>query len=301
MRKVDERVWSGIDVLLDDYAKLQAEDFVLVAYTPESRDSAAWVSTALKLRGKKNVSMMGMLPIKDETFEKRLDAVLPTPESVTGKVVVITLERDTMSHVKPFREALARYGRQKWIATRIINASEEFFVKALNVKSAELSARNTALFERFMPARELKVKTDSGTDLRISIDSDRFRWVSNRGTWRPGSFIILPAGEIATYPASVDGVLVADGAFNVNAYTNVDARLGNHPIRVRIKDSQAVDFECNSRGLRRAQRPARGRAGLRDQPWGGGLHLHELAPQRAPPGSAPGLWSAQPEHLHHGV
>lgn len=245
MSKVDDRVWAGIDVLLDDYARLQPEDQILVAYTPESRESAAWIATALKLRGRQ-ARLLGMQPIKDETFDQRLDAALPPPESLKGKLVVITVERDTMSHVKSFRGALMRYGKEKWTAVRIINASEEFFVKALNVRSGELSALNTALFEKFMNARELKIKTASGTDLRIGIDSDRFRWISNRGTWRPGSFIILPAGEIATFPASVDGVLVADGAFNVNAYTQVDARLSNHPIRVRIKDSQVVDFECNS-------------------------------------------------------
>jgi leucyl aminopeptidase (aminopeptidase T) len=247
MSKVDERVWAGIDVLLDDYARLMPEDQVLIAYTPESRESAAWIATALRVRGKDS-RLLGMRPkpFKDETFAQRLEEALPSPQDLQGKLVVITVERDSMSHMRTFRNALMRYDLDKWLAVRIINASQDFFLKALNVKSGMLSELNAGLLDRFMKARELKVKTPSGTDLHVGLDSERYRWISNRGVWRPGSFVILPAGEVATFPATVDGVLVADGAFNINALTQVDARLAKHPIRIRIKDSQAVDFECNS-------------------------------------------------------
>jgi leucyl aminopeptidase (aminopeptidase T) len=87
-----------------------------------------------------------------------------------------------------------------------------------------------------------------GTDLSIGLDSQRHRWISNRGVWRPGSTVILPAGEVATYPASVDGVLVADFAFNVNAMTQRDSRLDRNPIRVWIEDGRAVRFQCEDAG-----------------------------------------------------
>ncbi|NTX36523.1 aminopeptidase [Myxococcus sp. CA033] len=247
MSKVDERVWAGIDVLLDDYARLMPEDQVLVAYTPESRESAAWIATVLRMRGME-AALLGMRPkpFPDETFPQRLDAALPPPESLKGKLVIITVERDSMSHMMTFRNALARYDLDKWLAVRIINASQDFFLKALNVRSGMLSELNAGLLDRFMKARELKVKTPSGTDLRIGLDSERYRWISNRGVWRPGSFVILPAGEVATFPGTVDGVLVADGAFNINALTQVDARLAKNPIRIRIQDGHAVDYECDS-------------------------------------------------------
>ncbi len=218
MSNVDERVWAGVNRFLDEYAGVRDDDRIVLAYTPESRQPAAWLCTALKLRGH-GPTLLGMKPIKDDTFAQRLDAVLPRPDQLTGRLLVITVERDTMSHVKLFREALARYDASQWLAARIINASEEFFLHAMNVGSDHLSARNTALLERFMKARQLRIKTAGGSDLRVQLDPDRYRWISNRGRFRPGGFIILPAGEVATYPASSDGVLVADGAFNVNAYT----------------------------------------------------------------------------------
>ena len=243
MTAVDDRAWAGVDILLNDYARVRGEDYVVVLYTPESRDPAAWIITALKVRGV-TVHALAMRPIEDTTLAGRLDKVLPAPESLRGKLVIITAERDTMSHIQVLRDTLSRYDPDRWLAARIISASTEFFTHAMNARTSELSARNTALLERFLTAREMRVTTAAGSDLRVELDPDRFRWLSNRGAYRPGGFIVLPAGEIATYPASVNGVLVADGAFNVNVRTNLDARLGSHPVRVRIADGDAIDVDC---------------------------------------------------------
>jgi hypothetical protein len=245
METIDERIWAGVDVLVDGYVGVQADDTIVVAYTPESREPAAWITATLKARGLKP-RLLGMLPIKDTKFNERFEALLPKPAELQGRLIIITVERDTMSHVKQFRQVLSQYDSSKWMAVRLINASPEFFIHAMNVGSKQLSQVNTSLLDRLM-----KIKTEGGTDLAIKLDSDRYRWISNRGMWRPGGFVILPAGEVATYPAMVDGVLVADGAFNVNAYTKVDARLGKNPLRIRVKESQAVDFDCADPEVRR--------------------------------------------------
>jgi leucyl aminopeptidase (aminopeptidase T) len=189
-------------------------------------------------------SLVGMKPIEDDTFAERLDAVVPAPDTLKGKLVIITVERDTMSHFGVLRNVLSRFEPHQWLAARIINASAEFFLHALNVETDMLSRLNTTLLEPFMQARTMKIQTDGGTDLRVTLDSDRYRWISNRGKWREGHFLILPSGEVATYPESINGVLVADGAFNVNAFTQIDARLRDHPVKFHIEDGHAVDFEC---------------------------------------------------------
>jgi leucyl aminopeptidase (aminopeptidase T) len=44
-------------------------------------------------------------------------------------------------------------------------------------------------------------------------------------------------------------VLVADGAFNANIITRLNARLADNPVRVEIKDGAAVDLTCADRAL----------------------------------------------------
>jgi hypothetical protein len=241
---LDPEVWAGVNSLLDDYVELTPTDVVVLAYSPDSYEAAVWVSAAIALRGMP-IRRAPMLPLLDSEFAERLNAALPPPEEVPERLVVLTFERDTMSHDPAIRAALSRYGDRPCVVMRAISSSAELFSTALRATPTELSGLNTALLERCLPAQRLRVTTEAGTELRIRIDSEKYRWISNRGKWRPGSFVILPAGEVATYPASIEGRLVADFAFNVNAITDENARLTEHPVIVRIEESRAVEYSCS--------------------------------------------------------
>jgi hypothetical protein len=239
----DEDILQGVKTLLDDYVLIRQDDTFVVTYTPDSREPAAWVALALKHRGFATRPVM-MRPLSDSGFAERFEAVLPDPAELAGRLVILTLERDTMSHFDVFERAMRAYGGERTMILRIISASADFFTKALNVSPAQLSELNASLLHRVKPASTVRVKTAGGTDLEIALDSEKYHWISNRGVWRPGGFTILPAGEIATYPADVNGVLVADGAFNANIITRLNADLSANPVRVEIENGKAVNLTC---------------------------------------------------------
>ncbi|MGW6917008.1 hypothetical protein ACWGB8_24740 [Kitasatospora sp. NPDC054939] len=232
---------DGVDALLDRYAGLSDRDHCIVVFSPDSREAAAWLVAGLKQRNI-GTQVIGMRPLVDYGFAARLKAAVPDPESFTGRLVIFTLERDTMSHFSPLLHTMQQFGSDRCMVVRIISASREFFEQALNLGPDELSARNAELLTRLTEARSIRVRSRSGTDLRIGLDAARYDWISNRGVWRPGGFTILPAGEIATYPASIDGRLVADGALNCNVITRIDTRLAAHPLTVDIADGRATGF-----------------------------------------------------------
>ncbi|MEU2587181.1 hypothetical protein ABZ612_30480 [Streptomyces avermitilis] len=232
---------DGVDALLDRYAGLSDRDHCAVVFAPDSREAAAWLVAGLKQR-KLSTQVIGMRPLVDYGFAARLKSAVPDPESFTGRLVIFTLERDTMSHFSPLLNVMQQFGSDRCMVVRIISASREFFEQALNLGPDELSARNAALLTRLTKARSIRVRSRGGTDLRIRLDAGRYDWISNRGVWRPGGFTILPAGEIATYPARIDGRLVADGALNCNVITRIDTRLAAHPLTVDITDGRATGF-----------------------------------------------------------
>jgi len=244
-RAATDAVWKGVECLLDDYVAVRDDDVVLVAYTTDSRTAAAWILAELRTRGTESRSI-AMRPLVDEELPGRLDKLLPSAQELKGRLVIITVERNTMSHVDVFRQAMLSYHPGQWYVGRIIGASPEFFTHAMREARQRISARNTALLERFMKARRMRITTPGGSDLSVVLDSERFQWTSNRGSARPGGFVVLPPGEVATYPQSVDGVFVADGAINVNLSTRLDARLSANPIEVVIRGGRAVDFSCEN-------------------------------------------------------
>ena len=242
MEKLDSKIWEGVQSLLDNYVKISADDQVVLLYTSDSSEPAAWVSAALALRGIP-CNRVWMSPLVDEGFLERLEPALPDPAGLSSRLVVLSLERDTLSHARPLAGALARYKGKNLRVVRAISVCPTFFSVAMQVSPEDLSARNTALLERLMPAKRLHITTESGSDLRVTLDP-KHRWISNRGIGRPGSIMILPAGEVATFPASIEGKLVADFAFNVNVITRRDVRLHDHPVTIWIENGRAVKAEC---------------------------------------------------------
>ncbi len=241
---VNAEIWEGVNSLLDNYVELRPTDTIVLAYTPDSYEAVAWVSAAVALRNME-FRRVPMLPLVDPEFFQRLVTALPSPTQVTGRLIILTFERETMSHDQDVRKAISGYDKNSCLVMRAISSCEDLFSNALQAAPDELSALNTALLERCIPAERLQITTKGGTDLRIGVDSSTYRWISNRGKWRPGSFVILPAGEVATYPSSIEGLLVANFAFNVNAITERNARLTEHPVFVEIRDSQAVKYWCD--------------------------------------------------------
>lgn len=188
-----------------------------------------------------------MAPLRDEEFSSRVESALPSPEQLSGRVVILSLERDTMSHTAELIALLSEYENSQKAVVRIISTCKELFATALSVLPRELANRNAIVLNHCMNANQLRIKTSGGTDLKVSIDSERHRWISNRGSARPGATVILPAGEVATFPHSISGKHVADFAFNINAITDRDARLDQSPVTLWIEDGCVQDFECDDR------------------------------------------------------
>jgi hypothetical protein len=241
---MDEKIWSGVQSLLDAYARITGGDRAIILYTSDSQRSAALVSAALELRGIDH-SRVWMAPLHDDGFPARLAAELPPPDALTGYLIVLSFERDTFSHTGALIRALAAYPRERVRIFRSISASDSLFADALRASPEELSRRNVAILERLTNARRLHITTRGGTDLEVGIDSGRLRWISNRGIARAGGTVILPAGEVATFPAAISGIHVADFAYNVNAITEDDVRLERCPVRIEIADGRVVDHACD--------------------------------------------------------
>jgi leucyl aminopeptidase (aminopeptidase T) len=244
---INEKILQGVNCLIDDYVKIKAEDTVIILYTKDSREPAAWVGHSLE---SKNIAvdLIWMKPLKDAGFLDRLMKVLPREEELSkdGKLHIITFEADTLSHTKEIRKALSTYDKDKYFITHLMSAYPELFSYALHAKPEQLLARNAAILHRCMQASTLRIKCSNGTDLRVGLDSENFRWISNSGVRRKGENLILPAGEVATYPKDIDGTLIADFAFNLNTILDINTCLKANPVKVFIEQGKAVYFECDN-------------------------------------------------------
>jgi aminopeptidase len=110
----------------------------------------------------------------------------------------------------------------------------------------ELSQR---LCERMPHAVRLRVETPSGTSLAATFDP-AFTWVKTSGLINRRYWSNLPAGEVFTTPASVDGVFVCDGT----AGDHFGLKYGDlraTPLTLEIAGGRLVTGHCDRKDLER--------------------------------------------------
>jgi aminopeptidase len=104
------------------------------------------------------------------------------------------------------------------------------------------------LCERMRTASTLSVKTAAGTDFTARFDTS-LAWVKTSGLINPRYWSNLPAGEVFTTPASVDGTFVCDGTagdyFNAK-YGSLEAT----PLTLDIQGGRLVGARCSREELR---------------------------------------------------
>jgi aminopeptidase len=104
------------------------------------------------------------------------------------------------------------------------------------------------LCERMQRARTLTVRTSAGTDFIATFDPSMV-WVKTSGLINPRYWSNLPAGEVFTTPASVDGTFVCNGT--AGDYFNAKyGSLERTPLVLEIRSGRLVDATCVRQDLK---------------------------------------------------
>jgi leucyl aminopeptidase (aminopeptidase T) len=105
------------------------------------------------------------------------------------------------------------------------------------------------LCDRMRTARSLSVRTAGGTSFSATFDR-ALAWVKTSGLINPRYWSNLPAGEVFTTPASVDGTFVCDGT--AGDYFNAKyGSLDGTPLVLEIRQGRLVSARCERPDLQK--------------------------------------------------
>jgi len=103
------------------------------------------------------------------------------------------------------------------------------------------------LRERMLRAETLTVKTEAGTEIAAHFDRG-LDWVKTSGLISPRYWSNLPAGEVFTTPATVDGRFVCDATAG-DHFNGKYGDLRTTPLVLEIKGARLVGVECARKDL----------------------------------------------------
>lgn len=135
-----------------------------------------------------------------------------------------------------------RYAHMVGVTLRIMR-------EGMRADYREVDRLSQELCERMPFARLLTVRTGAGTNFTATFDPS-LAWVKTSGIISPPYWSNLPAGEVFTTPASVDGTFVCDGT--AGDYFNAKyGRLDATPLVLEIRGGRLVAARSSREDLQR--------------------------------------------------
>ncbi len=125
----------------------------------------------------------------------------------------------------------------------------QMMVTAMRADYRLVARLQDRLLERLRPDSVVQVRSPAGTDLEVRF-TPKHRWVRADGLIKPGIGQNLPAGQLYTTPATVDGVYVCDAAIG-DWFGTRYPDLSSYPLSVEIAASRARAAHCDNAALAR--------------------------------------------------
>ncbi|MRG97265.1 hypothetical protein [Polyangium spumosum] len=242
---LSELAMRGVDIFLDGYARVDERTGVVIAVHAACAEAGAWIAATLELN-KIPFEAFGFSHRDDTRFEEDLTRSLARLRAAAHveRTTIIVCELSTVSFSRVLRRAIAA-DREHTSVHRLVNCTSDLFELGFQVSAHDQRRINAEALHKLGRARRLQITSKGGTDLEVMLDPTRYRWMSNHGTPGLGEILVLPAGEVNTFPAVIRGRLVADGAFNYNFHTEIDARLAESPVTIEIEDGKMASYHCD--------------------------------------------------------
>jgi aminopeptidase len=131
----------------------------------------------------------------------------------------------------------------------MVGVTPEIMQQGMRADYRMVDRLSDKLRERMLRAETLTVKTEGGTEFVAHFDRG-LDWVKTSGLISPHYWSNLPAGEVFTTPASVDGTFVCDATAG-DYFNGKYGDLRKTPMALKISGARLKSIACDRKDLER--------------------------------------------------
>lgn len=131
----------------------------------------------------------------------------------------------------------------------MVGITERIMREGMRADYRRVDELSRLLCERMPGAHRLTVRTPAGTNFTATFDPELV-WVKTSGLINPRYWSNLPAGEVFTTPASVDGTFICDGEAG-DYFNGKYGSLERSPLVLEIRGGRLVSASCDLDELER--------------------------------------------------
>ena len=222
---------------------VRAGEKVVVIADEVSRGVAASLEQALEEQGARFTGLL-LEDFGPRPMTGAPEAVLEALEKTDVGVLCMTPQPGELGA----RMAIVRVVERRQIRyAHMVGVTPEIMQQGMRADYRKVDELSERLRERMQRAEALTVKTDAGTSFSAHFDR-QLDWVKTSGLISPKYWSNLPAGEVFTTPATVDGTFVCDataGDYFNGKYGDLQAT----PLVMKIERGRLVGVDCPRKDL----------------------------------------------------
>lgn len=222
---------------------VQAGENVVLIADEASRIVAASIAAAIDERHARCTGLLletlGPRPMTAAPAE-----VLSALETADAGVMCVTPQAGELAA----RMAIVKVVERRQIRyAHMVGVTPEIMQQGMRADYRMVDRLSEKLRERMLRAETLTVKTEAGTEFAAHFDR-RLDWVKTSGLINPRYWSNLPAGEVFTTPATVDGTFVCDATAG-DHFNGKYGDLQSTPLKLTIKGARLVSVDCPRKDL----------------------------------------------------
>ncbi|MGB2623671.1 MAG: aminopeptidase [Candidatus Acidiferrum sp.] len=208
-----------------------------------SRSVAASIAAAIEDRHAKYTGLL-LEDFGPRPMTAAPPAVLQALETADAGVMCMTPQLGELGA----RMAIVRVVERRQIRyAHMVGVTPEIMQQGMRADYRMVDRLSDKLRERMLHAETLTVKTEAGTSFAAHFDRG-LDWVKTSGLISPRYWSNLPAGEVFTTPATVDGTFVCDATAG-DHFNGKYGDLQSTPLVLEIKGARLVDVDCGRKDL----------------------------------------------------
>ena len=171
-------------------------------------------------------------------------AVLQALETADAGVMCMTPQPGELGA----RMAIVRVVERRQIRyAHMVGVTPEIMQQGMRADYRMVDRLSDKLRERMLRAETLTVKTGAGTSFAAHFDRE-LDWVKTSGLISPRYWSNLPAGEVFTTPATVDGTFVCDATAG-DHFNGKYGDLQTTPLVLKIEGARLTGVDCARKDL----------------------------------------------------
>jgi len=239
----DPQLMPGAKNAVETCLSIRPGEHVALIADEASRSVAASIAAAIEDRGAQYTGLLledfGPRPMTSAAPE-----ILQALETADVGAMCMTPQPGELGA----RMAIVRVVERRQIRyAHMVGVTPEIMQQGMRADYRMVDRLSEKLRERMLRAQTLTVKTEAGTSIAAHFDRG-LDWVKTSGLISPRYWSNLPAGEVFTTPATVDGTFVCDATAG-DHFNGKYGDLQSTPLTLKIASARLVGVDCARKDL----------------------------------------------------